>query len=113
MNSFDSYMTPRDRAEGEKLSCSLNDRGGISLTRQEMVPRPDDGLCGCRGDGNSSPYGLGNCGGTYPLAMVYSPAQAFDNLFDTPEEGLFHGTIFRQLCLPFLPNDNHRGGKCR
>ncbi|MBQ6261943.1 MAG: spore coat associated protein CotJA [Clostridia bacterium] len=37
-----------------------------------------------------------------PLAMVYSPAQRFDNLYD-PEEGLEAGTIFRDLDFPFYP----------
>lgn len=35
----------------------------------------------------------------YPLAMVYSPVQSFDGLFE-PADGLSAGTIFRQLALP-------------
>lgn len=36
----------------------------------------------------------------YPLAMVYSPEQAFENLYE-PEEGLAHGTVFAALDFPF------------
>ena len=35
-----------------------------------------------------------------PLAMVYSPFQRFDNLFE-PEEALCHGTLFMELFKPF------------
>ena len=43
----------------------------------------------------------------YPLAMVYSPEQAFDNLYE-PEEGLAHGTVFAALDFPFEGD-----GRCR
>jgi len=36
-----------------------------------------------------------------PLAMVYSPFQRFDDLFE-PEEALCHGTLFRELYKPFF-----------
>ncbi|MDD5916673.1 MAG: spore coat associated protein CotJA [Clostridiales bacterium] len=35
------------------------------------------------------------------LAMLYVPAQRWENLF-TPEEALDKGTLFRALDLPFL-----------
>ena len=35
-----------------------------------------------------------------PLAMVYSPEQAFDDLYE-PDDGLAHGTVFRALNFPF------------
>ena len=41
------------------------------------------------------------------LAMVYSPEQAFENLYE-PEEGLAHGTVFIALDMPFLGD----GRKC-
>ena len=41
------------------------------------------------------------------LAMVYSPEQAFEDLYE-PEEGLSHGTIFTALDMPFLGD----GRKC-
>ena len=43
----------------------------------------------------------------YPLAMVYSPEQAFENLYE-PDEGLSRGTIFKALDMPFLGD----GRKC-
>ena len=42
-----------------------------------------------------------------PLAMVYSPEQAFDDLFE-PEEGLARGTVFAALEFPFEGD-----GRCR
>ncbi len=36
------------------------------------------------------------------LAMVYSPCQAFDDLYDV-EAALSHGTIFKELDKPFYP----------
>ena len=35
------------------------------------------------------------------LAMVYSPCQAFEALYE-PDEALFRGTVFRQLEKPFM-----------
>ncbi len=42
-----------------------------------------------------------------PLAMVYSPEQAFDDLFE-PDEGLARGTVFAALEFPFEGD-----GRCR
>lgn len=36
------------------------------------------------------------------LAMVYSPKQAFDNLYET-EKALARGTLFAELDKPFSP----------
>ncbi|MBQ7173054.1 MAG: spore coat associated protein CotJA [Clostridia bacterium] len=38
--------------------------------------------------------------GGLPLAMVYSPKQPFENLYE-PMEGLSRGTLFSALDLPF------------
>ena len=35
------------------------------------------------------------------LAMVYTPIQSFEGLYD-PAEGLSHGTLFQALDLPIL-----------
>ena len=37
------------------------------------------------------------------LAMVYSPAQRFQKLFEPMEALLRRGTVFRDLYKPFLP----------
>ncbi len=36
----------------------------------------------------------------FPLAMVYSPYQAFEDLYE-PEKALCQGTLFAQLDKPF------------
>ena len=38
------------------------------------------------------------------LAMVHSPEQPFEELY-SPEEGLAHGTLFKELYKPFTPDD--------
>ena len=43
----------------------------------------------------------------FPLAMVYSPEQAFENLYE-PDEGLSRGTVFIALDMPFMGD----GRKC-
>ncbi len=52
----------------------------------------------------------GRCGGWglegYPLAMVYSPCQAWRDAY-TPEMALSRGTLFAELDLPF------EGSKCK
>ncbi len=46
----------------------------------------------------------------YSLAMVYSPKQAWQNLYSV-EDGLYAGTIFKELDKPFYgPKCN--GGTC-
>ncbi len=61
--------------------------------------------CGCSrcGSGNSvqrNQYRPDTTLAGFPLAMVYSPYQQFDNLFD-PEEALCKGTLFSDLDKPF------------
>ena len=54
--------------------------------------------------------GNGNGNGTFrlpvlegaPLAMVYSPLQKWEDVYD-PEKGLERGTVFAALDLPFYP----------
>lgn len=43
-----------------------------------------------------------DCINTFPLVMAYVPMQVFRNLYD-PDSALCHGTIFRELDLPFYP----------
>ena len=50
----------------------------------------------------------GNC--RYPsLAMVYSPKQKWREVM-SPEDGLRHGTIFRELVKPWEAGERGRGG---
>ena len=48
---------------------------------------------------------------SYPLAMVYSPLQDFDQLY-TPEVALERGTLFSELDLPFEGDKRKKGGCC-
>lgn len=72
-----------------------------------------DMRCGCQNKINSvprTPYvgeiNTNNCNidtdciNAFPLVMAYVPMQSFKNLYD-PESALCHGTIFRELDLPF------------
>ena len=51
-------------------------------------------------------WGLNN----HPVAMVYSPCQAWNNVYK-PEIALERGTIFKDLDLPF-EGKGRRGGLC-
>ena len=43
------------------------------------------------------------CLTVYTLAMVYAPKQCFEMLYD-PASALCHGTLFKELNLPFAPD---------
>ncbi len=70
----------------------------------------------CQGDeGSSCP--IGKCPKTIKapaLAMVYSPMQCWQNIFE-PEEALKNGTMFKDLFLPFYGSNykNGQGGRCK
>ena len=67
----------------------------------------NNGGCGCcEGGGNNGDRGGIDCLGGLSLAMVYSPCQEFEDLYDH-NEGLRRGTIFRALDKPF---SGRRGG---
>ncbi len=57
---------------------------------------------------NNSKWGLKG----YPLAMVYSTVQEFENINDL-DCALSSGTIFKELDLPFMGVTVTKGGKCR
>ena len=48
----------------------------------------------------------------YPLAMVYSPVQRFENMYDL-DTALAAGTLFKALDLPFMGMTVTKGGYCR
>ena len=80
------FSVRRDGADDEYLRRMLS--GGCA--------EGDDG----KGeDGLPHRKGWGLVG--YPLAMVYSPLQEWRELYDN-ETGLSHGTIFKELDLPFM-----------
>ncbi len=55
---------------------------------------------------------IGRCGGwgleSHPLAMVFSPCQAWRNAY-APDVALCRGTLFAELDLPFEPSKGRRG----
>ncbi len=100
--------SPLDRIDESVLRMMLGgDPGDVAGT---TGPSRRGGTRGEGRGGNPGYPGQGTAGATFtvpdlygaPLAMVYSPAQRFENLYD-PEEGLEAGTIFRDLDFPFYP----------
>ena len=85
---FYNDNTIKDSCCGAELQRIL---GGSNQSRNS----PDIDLPSCENSGKS--YGLKG----YPLAMVYSPMQEFDKLYDI-DKGFNAGTIFSELDLPFL-----------
>ena len=58
---------------------------------------------GCLGDAPATPQiptGKNDCMSGRSLAMVYSPCQEFEGVYE-PMPGLMAGTIFRELEKPF------------
>lgn len=93
-------MTRSGRPVGSEASMAVN--SGVSHT---SMSRQGGCESGC-GDGGG--WGLHE----YPLAMVYSPLQVWRSIHDL-ETGFSHGTIFRELDLPFTGCGSKKGGSCR
>ena len=77
-----------------KGTCSASELQKI-LSGCGNIPTANLDLPSCESSGNR--YGLKG----YPLAMVYSPMQEFDKLYEL-EKGFNAGTIFSELDLPFM-----------
>ena len=81
--------------------------------RSETVRRNCDGTLR-EETNNSSERGCarGQCGGwgleAHPLAMVYSPCQAWRGAY-TPDVALQRGTLFSELDLPFEGANRRKG----
>ena len=84
---------------------------GQSATEPQLGRRPMNGGCGCdRGNDDREGDGRGfDCLHGMSLAMVYSPCQEFEDLYDHTE-GLRRGTIFRQLDKPFTGKGGRHNG---
>ena len=83
--------------------------GGQSATEPQCGKRPmGGGGCDCErgGEGANDNFQAFDCLNGMSLAMVYSPCQEFEDLYDHTE-GLKRGTIFRALDKPF----NGKGGR--
>ncbi len=92
----DQPMTPRDQISDEILRRMLDDdlaespRLARELPERTNLHLPDG----------------------FPLASVYAPTQVFRNLYDC-DTALAHGTIFKELNLPFMGLSVTKGGSCR
>lgn len=102
-----NYQRNNMRHSGAQPLCGSD--CGQNSVRQDGGNRPLGGGCGCdRGNGGREGDGRGfDCLHGMSLAMVYSPCQEFEDLYDHTE-GLRHGTIFRALDKPF----SGKGGRC-
>ena len=93
---------PLDRLDESMLRMILSENFGGEA--------PAGAAGGERPSGPSRNGRAGNGGGAFrlpalegaPLAMVYSPQQKWEDVYD-PEKGLERGTIFAALDLPFYP----------
>lgn len=99
----------------DKEFAYTNARLGDELLRRSQGTTPDGALgpslrngCGCDSGSQDRKRTWGLEG--YPLAMVYSPIQAFQGLYAL-EDGFDRGTVFEELDLPFLAY-NSKGGEC-
>lgn len=106
MNSSNENYTPRERVDDALLARLLRENEppvavpaqarvqNCSCTRR-MEKTDNAARTACPPavrPGRSPAFGRS-------LAMVYSPVQEFEDLYDA-EQGLHRGTIFRQLDLP-------------
>ena len=118
MEYYNDNRTPRDRLNEdfiEKLladdlpefGCGCNQRENVGCpTCESTRTKNQGGDC----EGYHPPHLNGN-----PLAMVYSPYQEWENLYEV-ESALQRGTIFKCLDFPFYKVrccDVTRGKNCR
>lgn len=100
--------SPLDMADGDILNDILGESYsgyGDSNTTSHSCERRSS--CSRNSSGGSSSCGSGECIidrrlENFPLAMVYCPDQEWRELY-TEDEALSHGTLFKELELPFYP----------
>ncbi len=105
-------MQCRRRCDGSLVEPHM-DMGADMDMRSHMGERQGN----CRGEARmdicQGDCANGKCGGwgleKHPLAMVYSPCQAFKGLYAI-DVALSRGTLFSELDLPFEPKKCKRGG---
>ena len=99
-----------DRVTPAPFSCRTANRSGNASSQNgcDTTWRNRDSRCTCheatpRTRCNHCAQGAGYtaCLSDKSLAMVYSPYQKFENLYD-PRQGLCNGTVFCDLNKPFL-----------
>ena len=99
-------MMPRRRCDGSLRDPAPEETPNISPRRLgDNVRNSMETPC-------PSDCAIGRCGGwgleNHPLAMVYSPCQAWRDAYP-PDVALNRGTLFSELDLPFEGAKNKRG----
>ena len=83
-----------------------------TLVGQQDLPTSACGLERRENNGCAYDCTSGNCGGwglvNHPVAMVYSPCQAWRDAY-APDVALSRGTMFAELDLPFEAINRKRG----
>lgn len=101
MDYNNDNRTPLDRVDGEFLA-GMFDGGAVGESfgggRRSAFSEAVTDSCTARED-----FELPTLGGA-PLAMVYSPKQEWECIYEA-EEGFARGTIFKRLDLPFRASD--------
>ena len=88
----------RNRCRCSGAHVNINPSPSCEPCRPEKSSADRSGDCGCDNEDCAEK----TCLSAYPLAMSYTPYQEWRELYEI-EEGLHHGTIFRELDLPFYP----------
>ena len=104
MYKDDDILSRHDRA-AEELLRQMAEQGCGRVGGSSYPSEPF--LRGGYGEDTPHSWGLVD----YPLAMVYSPVQSWQNVYCV-EEGFMTGTIFRELDKPFYGPRCH-GGNCQ
>ncbi|MBR4959393.1 MAG: spore coat associated protein CotJA [Clostridia bacterium] len=82
-----------------------------SCGHSNQVSSFDSNGCGCREkDSCRSTRNVPQLQG-FPLSMIYSPEQVWENLFE-PEEALEKGTLFAGLVFPWYPSRCRENRDC-
>jgi len=88
----------RSRSRCSKAQVNINPAVSCEPCRGEKVSAESNRDCDCCDEDCAKK----NCLSGYPLAMSYTPDQEWRELYEI-EEAIHHGTIFRELDLPFYP----------
>ena len=81
-----------------------------SCGRSHIMPRQEPQSGGCTAQNCVSGSRAVQLKG-YPLAMVFSPNQEWEGIFE-PEEALAKGTLFAGLVFPWYPSRCREAGSC-
>lgn len=98
MTRNNDYRTPKDRISSELRE--LLEKEDPRPVGSFYVQRNAKEACSCNKRGMERQQERFCKEERFPLAMIYSPKQEFENLFE-PEAALEHGSLFCDLVFPF------------